>query len=246
MDIQVLRGDELGDPTGRAWTELGDIDSYGHEHGWRVAHLLAAELRALEQRIRALLEHGWQRVVVVTDHGWLLLPGSLPKADLPEHLTEVRKGRCARLKEGSKTDQQVVPWRWDPGVRFAVAPGIHCYEAGKEYEHGGLSPQECVVPILTATKVGGVAEPVTIESATWRGLRCNVAVKGASGGRRVDLRTKAGDPSTSLVGGGKALGADGTAALFVTDDDREGDGAVLVVLGSDGTPRAQRGTVVGG
>ena len=40
----------------------------------------------------ALLEAGWREVRVVTDHGWLLLPGGLPKVDLPEHLTVVRKG----------------------------------------------------------------------------------------------------------------------------------------------------------
>ena len=45
---------------------------------------------------------------MITDHGWLLMPGDLPKVELPEHLTEIRKGRCARLKEGSQTDQQVV------------------------------------------------------------------------------------------------------------------------------------------
>ncbi len=39
-------GDDLGDPRGQAWTEFGDIDSYGHEHGWKVARHLAAELRA--------------------------------------------------------------------------------------------------------------------------------------------------------------------------------------------------------
>ncbi|MBI4494835.1 MAG: hypothetical protein HY690_18835 [Chloroflexi bacterium] len=123
----------------------------------------------------------------------------MPKADLPEHLAEVRKGRCARLKWGSNTDQQVVPWRWDPSVRFALAPGIHCYEAGKEYEHGGLSPQECVVPILTASKAAAPEAPIAIDAITWRRLRCNVAVKGARPGLRVDLRTKAGDPATSRV-----------------------------------------------
>src|SRR5207249_4459194 len=102
LDIQVLKGDELGDPAGRAWTELGNIDAYGHEFGWRLAHQISNELRELERRVIALLAHGWQQVTIATDHGWLLLPGGLPKANLPEHLTEVRKGRCARLKEGSK------------------------------------------------------------------------------------------------------------------------------------------------
>ena len=47
----------------------------------------------------ALIAHGWRQVIVITDHGWLLLPDGLPKTELKEHLTEIRKGRCARLKE---------------------------------------------------------------------------------------------------------------------------------------------------
>lgn len=151
---QVLQGDDLGDPAGRAWTEFGAIDRYGHDHGWKIAHHAVAELARLAERIEALLRHGWQQVLVVTDHGWLLLPGGLPKADLPQHLTHKRKGRCAVLKEGAVTDQQTVPWHWDPGVRIAVASGIRCYEAGQEYEHGGLSPQECIVPWISVTYGG--------------------------------------------------------------------------------------------
>ena len=111
--------------------------------------------------MQALLDHGWREVVIVTDHGWLLLTGGLPKADLPFHLTHLRKGRCAVLKEGSDSDQQTVSWRWDDAVRIAVAPGIRCYEAGKEYEHGGLSPQECVTPVIT---VSLAVEPKRVES----------------------------------------------------------------------------------
>lgn len=244
--LQVLRGDELGDPTGSAWTELGDIDSYGHEHGWRVAHHLDAELRGIARRIGGLLGHGWRQVIVVTDHGWLLLPGGLPKRNLPEHLTEVRKGRCARLKEGSKTDEQIVPWHWDPSVRFAVAPGIDCYEAGKQYEHGGLSPQECVVPRLMVSGRASADPAATIESVTWRRLRCDVVVKGASAGLRVDVRTRAGDPNTSLVHGGKAVEPDGTAALLVDDEDREGEGAAVVLVAADGNLKSQAATLIGG
>ena len=38
----------------------------------------------------------------MTDHGWLLLPGGLPKTQLNEGLTETRWGRCALIKEGAK------------------------------------------------------------------------------------------------------------------------------------------------
>ena len=243
--FQVLGAEELGDKAGRAWSESGSIDAYGHEHGWRVAHHAAAELRGLAERIAILLDHGWRKVVVVTDHGWLLMPGGLPKAELPEHLTEVRKGRCARLKEGSQSDQQVLSWHWDPTVRIAVAPGIHCYEAGKEYEHGGLSPQECVVPILTATRQASQAT-VSIGEVRWRRLRCNIKIDGSAAGARVDIRTKGGDPTTTLAMGGKELGDEGEVFLLVEDAEHEDEAALVVVVGSDGIVLAQTSTIVGG
>ena len=242
--FQVLGAEELGDIAGRAWLESGNIDEYGHAHGWRVAHHAAAELRGLAERIAGLLEHGWQKVIVITDHGWLLMPGDLPKVELPEHLTEIRKGRCARLKEGSQTDQLVLPWHWDRAVRIAVAPGIHCYEAGKEYEHGGLSPQECVVPILTATGRASRAT-VTIGEVRWRRLRCTITIEGTAIGTHVDIRTKGGDSSTTLTAGGKEIGAEGKVSLLVEDADREDTAALVVVIGSDGAVLTQKSTIVG-
>lgn len=153
--IQVLQaGGGLGDPTGKAWDEQGAVDQYGHSHSDRLAHHVRDEVQRLADRIAALLAHGWQEVIVVTDHGWLLLPGGLPKADLPAHLTVQRKGRCAVLQPNAQTDQQVVPWHWNPDVRIAVAPDIRCYEAGKAYEHGGISPQECILPVLRVRNEG--------------------------------------------------------------------------------------------
>jgi predicted ATP-dependent Lon-type protease len=39
-------------------------------------------LEELRRKIDGLLAVGWKRVRVVTDHGWLLLPGGLPKIEL--------------------------------------------------------------------------------------------------------------------------------------------------------------------
>ena len=55
---QWLRGDEEGDSSGRAWTEFGEIDRYGHNHGWRVAYHAVDQIRELTDRIRALLAAG--------------------------------------------------------------------------------------------------------------------------------------------------------------------------------------------
>lgn len=242
--FQILRGEEMGDPAGRAWTEAGRIDSYGHEHGWLVARHLAGEVRAIGGRVNALLAAGWRQVIVVTDHGWLLLPGGLPKVDLPLAVTETRKGRCARIKEGAAIQEQTVPWHWDSQVRVALARGVHAYEAGKEYEHGGLSPQECVVPVLTVRAAAVPGPAATIESLVWRGLRCRVQVT-APPGSTVDIRTKPADPATSIATESKELGADGQASLVVENDELEGTAAVLVVLDDTGRVRAQRPTMIG-
>jgi hypothetical protein len=242
--FQILTGDATGDPTGRAWTELGAIDSYGHQHGWKLAHHVAGELRTIERRIVALLEAGWRQVIVITDHGWLLLPGGLPKVELAEQITTVRKERCARLKPSATTDQRIVPWFWDANVQVAVPSGIACYEAGHEYAHGGLSAQECVAPRLVATRGGGTAAQIT--RIDWRGLRCAVAVESGAPDMVVDLRTRAADPTTSLLTAPRTLGTGRSAALLVEDEDRMGENALVVVLDQQGAVVSQRATTVGG
>ena len=244
-NIQTLSPDELGDPTGMAWTEIGAIDAYGHQHGIKLALNLQNELNAIKNRSTSLIEHGWEKVIIVTDHGWLLSPGGLPKTHLPEHLTEVRKGRCARLKPGAQTDQQQVPWHWDANVSVAYAPGISCYEAGKEYEHGGLSPQECITPILTvsAGSVSGVQPKIL--ASHWRGLRCTVEVEAATPGMKIDLRLRAGDPSTSIIITSKDLEEE-LVSLVVEDDDKLGEQGYLVILDASDQVLAQSSTIVGG
>jgi len=241
----ILSGDETGQPIGAAWSETGHLDEYGHSQGWRLALRVAEEVKGIAERVETLLNAGWQEVRIVTDHGWLLLPGGLPKAELPEHLTESRKGRCARLKPNSQTDQQVVPWRWDPDVRIAIAPGIGCYVAGREYEHGGLSPQECVTPVLLV-RAGATPQPAaTFEQPNWRGLRCRVQVLGPTPGLTVDLRTKAADAATSLASSPKPVDGVGWAALVVEDESRQGDPVHLVLLDAAGNVIAKQMTVVG-
>src|ERR1035438_4272212 len=122
----VLGENDVGDGQGRAWTETGQIDHLGHAQGVRMPPLLPAELDRMAQRVEALLRAGWKQVRIVTDHGWLLVPYDLPKEDLPEHLTVVRKGRCARMKPGEVFEGMTMPWSWDPEVRMAVASGIAC------------------------------------------------------------------------------------------------------------------------
>lgn len=130
-------------------------------------------------------------------------------------------------------------------MRVAVAPGIHAFEAGKEYEHGGLSPQECIVPVLTATASAAPTTAANISEVKWTGLRCRVQIVDAPEDAKVDLRSRAADPSASIAAA-KQIKPDGTAALFVADDTREFEAAIVVALDAEGRVLAQVPTVVGG
>ncbi len=241
--FQVLGRSDTGVPSGKAWTEHGQIDEFGHGHGVELARRLRDEVQGLVDRVLALIEAGWREVRVITDHGWLLLPGGLPKCDMPAYLAETRWGRCAMLKSTSRTDISTVPWHWNEHVAAAVAPGISCFKAGLEYAHGSLSPQECIVPefiVRRETKAAGT----TISEIKWVGLRCRVTVAGA--GQHVDIRTRAADKKSSLVNGGKPVSADGMASLPVEDDNLLRTAAFIVVLDSAGKVLAQQSCTIGG
>lgn len=242
---QILAAGDTGDPSGAAWTEIGDLDGYGHDHGWKLAWRVREVLEEMAERLSSLFEAGWKKVRVVTDHGWLLLPGGLPKSELNRHLADTRWGRCAVLKDTSVVGSRVVPWYWSPHVRIAVAPGISVYKNGMEYAHGGLSLQECVATELVIAKQGGGEPQATITAVEWFGLRCRVYVKGATAGLRADVRTKAADPSASIAEP-KPVSESGPTALFVEDDSNEGAAAVVVLLTTDGRVIAKHPSTVGG
>ena len=245
--VQVLASTETGDPTGVAWVEAGELDHRGHDMGAGLVDYLDEEVDRIVGRIRHLLEAGWQRVEVVTDHGWVLLPGGLEKVDLPAATTEVKKGRCARLKEGAQVEVPTVPWFWDQQVRVAIAPGVTCFEAGKEYEHGGVSPQECIVPRLTVTAgaVPSQSDSPEIIKVKWLGLLCRIELTGVGTGVVADLRALPADPNTSIAEEAKETFSAGKVSLVVPDEEHEGERAHLVLVGPDGEILAQREVVVG-
>jgi hypothetical protein len=242
---QILGGDETGKSDGRGWTEAGNLDDTGHKEGLNLARRVRELLAGFVERVEALLEAGWQEVRVVTDHGWLLVPGGLPKADLPKFLTATRWGRCAVVKPSATVDYPSFPWFWADDVRVASPYGIDSFIAGKEYSHGGLSVQECVVPQLAVRlgKKAGVS--AKIEQVRWAGLRCRVTLGGDFGGCSVDLRDKPADPATSLTGA-KLVPEDGKAALVVSDDGRAESSTTLVLLDASGKVVEKMPLVVGG
>jgi hypothetical protein len=244
--VTVISNGVVPDPSMSGWAEFGNVDAIGHSQTERFVHDVAGHVGDIADRVVALLESGWQVVRVVTDHGWLYLPGGLEKVNLPQHLTVKRKGRAARLRDDAgPVEHPVVPWRWDPSVRIAVAPGLSCYTEGRVYEHGGISPQECVTPVLTTTRPA-VPSHITIADVSWAGMRVRVIVEDAPSGAMLDVRTRAASTATSKLDRPSPVRGDGSAAALVSDPDSAGEAVFVVIVDQGGSIIAQRQTTIGG
>lgn len=244
----ILERSSNGRGNGNAWCEFGDIDHEGHERGWKLAKYIDSLLREIQDRISQLMEAGWKIIHIVTDHGWLLFPGGLPKTELPSALTDNKWGRCAVIKPGAKTNERMYPWYWNQDQHFALADGISCFRKGEEYAHGGLSFQECLTLELSihpmSSGIPGV--PVEVTDIVWKGLRCTIVVEGQGAGLSVDIRTQPGDASSSVVVSTKAIKENGTASVVVENEELEGTDATVVIMSMKGELVAQIATVIGG
>ena len=244
---QVIDSDESGDPKGRGWTEYGEFDKLGHSLTTKLADRVGDQLNLLIERIQALFEAGWKSLRVVTDHGWLLMPGGLPKVELPKYLTVSRWPRCASIKGESKVQVPTVPWYWNSQHRIAIAPGIACFRSGQEYSHGGASLQECLVPDIEVVP-GKMLERsiVTISQLKWFGLRCRIQLQEPRRGLRVDLRTKVNDPTSSVTQPKTIDPEEGSASLLIEDDSLESESATVVVIDDGGHIITKKPTIIGG
>jgi hypothetical protein len=242
---QYLGSSEVGDPSGIAWTECGDLDHYGHEHGLRLARDLDAQLSQIVERVAELRDAAWRHFQIVTDHGWLLVPGDLPKAELQKHEVQTRWGRCAVLKQSASGAHLTFPWSWAKEVQVAIAPGICSFIAGQQYAHGGLTLQESLVPLVELhVDSQGKRVQVDITSVSWRGLRCHAEIEPSVAGLTLDVRTKVAAPEASVVEHRRPF-VNGKASVAVRDDSDAGKAAFVLVLDAQDNVVQKAQTTIG-
>ena len=116
------------------------------------------------------------------------------------------------------------------GIRFSLFKPHRGFPASVQAfpsSHGGLSPQECVVPELIVTALDIVApESLRLLSFFWQGLRLRLEWSDEPDGFTMDLRTAANDYRTSLVNGARPIGK----SILIADEDLEGENAYIVAL----------------
>jgi len=245
---QVIESSEMGDPgieNAISWTEWGEFDKLGHALGSGLASRIDEQLNLLLERIQELLKAGWEIIHLVTDHGWLLIPDGCPKVELPKYLLKSRWTRCAAIKDNAHVDMPTAPWHWNEQEHFVFAPGIHCFEKGNEFAHGGVSLQECLIPEMDISR--GVRRSdvvIQVKNVQWIGLRCRIQVEPVER-IKVDLRTRPNDPVSSITQP-KEIDQQGFASLLVADEALEGTVVSLIFIDSIGQVVAKQATTVGG
>jgi hypothetical protein len=230
----------------RHWQEIGDIDTKGHTEQAGIVRRIEELFEQIQETISTAFEKGIKRIKIVTDHGWLLLPGGLPKQELNRDLAETRWGRCALIKEGASTTLLHLPWRWNPGIYIAYAPGISFFKKNEEYAHGGISIQECLVPMLTVdSNLAAVSNRAKLKDFKWINLTCKIETDHTPDGYFVDIRTKYDAADTSIVLSERKSIRDNKITLMV-DDDAIDKSATVVLLNEQGVILDKKPTLVGG
>jgi hypothetical protein len=230
--IQVLDKDVTSPPekaTSIGYAECGNLDHDGHALQLRLAGQVATEVGRVVDRALALRAAGWAKLRIVTDHGWLLMPGGFTSVKLPSSVTETNWSRAAVLSPGAAPELPWLPWYWDASVRIAMPPGAEAFRAGDVYSHGGLSPQECVTPDISVGGLGttAAATGAKIVSVTWRRLRLIVDLAGDLSGYSVEVRRAPRDGASRL---GEPATIDGSHAKYTMSDEIDEEEKVHVVL----------------
>jgi hypothetical protein len=216
------------------WMEIGDIDKKGHQDQSKMLAAIPSLIESLKSTIEAIAEKGISNITIVTDHGWLMLPGGLPKATLHKDLVATRWGRCAQLKPGTKSKLLQLPWHWNKSIPIAYAPGISFFKNNEEYAHGGISIQECLTPVMTLkVKSSSVSKgKAMIEDFKWTGLRLKIVTSGTNEHHIIDIRTNKSEKKSTVSIGTKRQSTD--EWTIMADDAAQGVAATLILIDSSG------------
>jgi hypothetical protein len=230
---------------GKYWQEIGDIDTKGHAEQADMVRRIEELFDQVQETLDMAFEKGIKRIKIVTDHGWLLLPGGLPKTQINVGLTQTRWGRCALIKEGAAIDLLHLPWRWNPSIFIAYAPGISFFKANEEYAHGGISIHECLVPTIIVENPNAQLSTAEVKVVKWVNLKCTIQTSIVPDGYTIDIRTKYNDAKTSIVLSKNKTLKDSTVTLMV-DDAAESQAATIVLMDESERILDKKPTTVGG
>lgn len=132
-----------------------EIDSHFENHPDTAPAEIINALKRIRVAIHKLKERGFHEVVIATDHGFFMNThaGAGDVCSKPAGHWIGIHDRCA-LGDGAGDGNHLVVSAEKMGIRgdfakFAAPHSLAAYRSGLLYYHGGVSLQECVVPVIT-------------------------------------------------------------------------------------------------
>ena len=132
-----------------------EIDEVAHSSPRQVLKVIPAIIRDIVKGINKAESMGFQRAVIATDHGFVLLQEQEAGNVVPRPPGKwlIEKTRCC-LGQGEPDGNNVVLPREQVGIPgefrdYAAPKTLVPYTRGTLYYHEGLSLQECVLPCLS-------------------------------------------------------------------------------------------------
>ena len=143
VDLLVLRSTE--------------IDSFFENHPEDAPAMMQRELKQIRQAVNKLQTQGFQKVFIVTDHGFYM-NNAQEVGDVvtkPDSTWKVEHQRML-LGNGNLDSHHYNLTSEHTGIKtdilqFAGPKSLSPYRRGMLYYHGGLSIQECLVPVIEIT-----------------------------------------------------------------------------------------------
>jgi hypothetical protein len=140
--------------------------------------MLPGILRKIQIAVNHLADAGFSRAIIATDHGfaWMFATSAGNAVGKPPGGEWKMNKDRALLGSGAGDSNSLVMSATDAGIRtniekISVPKGMATYTAGVTYFHGGLSPQECILPVLDVRLKPAFiskAQPIDI-NLTYRG-----------------------------------------------------------------------------
>jgi hypothetical protein len=142
-----------------------EIDSFFENHPEDAPAMMQRELKQIRQAVNKLQIQGFQKVFIVTDHGFYM-NNAQEVGDVvtkPDTTWKVEHQRIL-LGNGNLDSHHYSLTSEHTGIKtdilkFAGPRSLSPYRRGMLYYHGGLSIQECLVPVIEITLKSSPMKP---------------------------------------------------------------------------------------
>lgn len=132
-----------------------DIDKIGEIHPLEARRMIPGLVRKIITGVNRVQNKGFNQVVIATDHGFVLLDEQQAGDTVGKPPGEwvMVKDRCL-LGKGSSGEGVLVFNKSEVGIQgdfedYVVPRSFGTFKKGQPYFHGGLSLQECILPVIS-------------------------------------------------------------------------------------------------